>query len=259
MSKYLQINSTQHSPGRFGNQFFRNMVAHILAKNGNIRFKYGDFDKMCNLGIDLYNQGTNVFPSSDTILINNDNFMECILNSETQEIPKNIQFHQDTYAQTRDFAIYLKFYFEKNGIFQQILDKNQFRERYNENNDVYIHIRLGDVPQFNPGFEYYDQCMQETKEWTNAYISSDTIGHPICQALIRKYNMIIVNYGEINTILFASTCSRVILSNGTYSWLIGFLAIFSQVYYPKIIQEWHGDIFVFPEWKEIKVGDINQR
>ena len=51
--------------------------------------------------------------------------------------------------------------------------------------------------------------------------------------------------------MFASTCKNVILSSGTFSWLIGLLSYYSNIYYPKIYVKWHGDIFVFSEWTEV--------
>jgi hypothetical protein len=85
------------------------------------------------------------------------------------------------------------------------------------------------------------------------YISSDSIDHEICKKLILKYKLIIYNDNEINTIQFASTNKYIILSSGTFSWLIGIFSFFSEVYYPKIKVIWHGDIFVFPKWKEINI------
>jgi hypothetical protein len=89
----------------------------------------------------------------------------------------------------------------------------------------------------------------------NRYISSDSIDDDICRQLIQKYNLSIIDLDEVDTILFACTCHKFILSSGTYSWLIGFLSMCcsenpSIIYYPKIKKIWHGDIFVYPEWIE---------
>ena len=59
------------------------------------------------------------------------------------------------------------------------------------------------------------------------------------------------NDNEVNTIMFASTCKNIVLSHGTFSWLIGLLGFYSTIYYQKITRFWQGDIFVFPEWNEI--------
>jgi hypothetical protein len=118
---------------------------------------------------------------------------------------------------------------------------------------------LGDVVHLNPGFDYYDQCISRINETRNlstdakGYISSDSIDHDICRRLIEKHGLIIVQLDEVDTIHFASTCRNLILSQGTFSWVIGFLGMFSNnIFYPKIHKEWHGDIFVFPHWIEVE-------
>lgn len=131
-----------------------------------------------------------------------------------------------------------------------IINKNIFKSRYQNNNDVFIHVRLGDIINLNAGLSYYEKVLNNMK-FDNGYISSDSINHKICNTLIKKYNLKIINKNIIETIMFASTCHNVILSNGTFSWLIGLLSFYSNIYYPKIKVMWHGNIFVFDDWNEI--------
>jgi hypothetical protein len=58
---------------------------------------------------------------------------------------------------------------------------------------------------------------------------------------------------EVDTIMFGSTCNNIILSGGTFSWLIGFLAFFSKnIFYPKMQEKWYDiNIFDFENWKSI--------
>jgi len=46
-------------------------------------------------------------------------------------------------------------YLHFNIIKSNIIQKNKFKERYNNNNDLFIHIRLGDIEHFSPGIDYY--------------------------------------------------------------------------------------------------------
>jgi hypothetical protein len=88
--------------------------------------------------------------------------------------------------------------------------------------------------------------------YENAYISSDEIENAICQELIYKYKMIVLDKNEIVTIMFGSTCKYMVLSGGAFSWLIGFLGFFSKdIYYPCNKNTWYGDIFVFNKWNGI--------
>ena len=61
-----------------------------------------------------------------------------------------------------------------------------------------------------------------------------------------------VDYDEAKTIMFGSTCDKLILSGGTFSWLIGFLAFFSKnIYYIEFEKKWYGEIFSFSKWIKI--------
>jgi hypothetical protein len=51
--------------------------------------------------------------------------------------------------------------------------------------------------------------------------------------------------------MFGSTCKHIILSGGTFSWLIGFLSRNSNVFYPDIKTKWFGNIFNCSKWKKI--------
>ena len=52
-----------------------------------------------------------------------------------------------------------------------IIEKNPFKERYQNNNDVFMHVRLGDVPYYNPGLNYYLKALS-TLNFNKLYISS---------------------------------------------------------------------------------------
>jgi hypothetical protein len=254
----LTINSTENIPGRFCNHFFRNMMAHILAEKNNLSMKYHEYKNMKRLGLDLYVEGAIKNTSITPLIIEDNNFMQYIV-SDTL-LNQNISVHVNRcFCQTREFAFLIQDYFYKHKWFDNIMRANKFRDHYNNNDNIFIHVRLGDVAHLNPGFDYYDQCISRINETRNlsegakGYISSDSIDHPICRQLIEKHGLVIVQLDEVDTIHFASTCRNLILSQGTFSWTIGFLGMFStRIFYPKIHHEWHGDVFVFPHWTEVE-------
>jgi hypothetical protein len=235
------ISTTLDTSGRFANHFIRNMAAHILSKKYNLKFIYSYYNEIKELGIDLFIDGINSY--NETIGIYDANLMDYINNII---INKNIIMN-DCY-QSKEFILYLKKYFDDNNLFEQVKIKNIYNSKYNKNNDMFVHVRLGDIliSNNNLPFEYYDNIIS-TMKFENGYISSDTINHEICQKLINKYNLIKIELNEIQTIMYGSTCKYIVLSEGTFSWLIGFLGIYSKVYVPKN-NRWHGDIFVLPEW-----------
>jgi len=233
------ISTTLNTSGRFANHFIRNMASHILAKKYNLKFIYSYHNEIKELGIDLFIDGINSY--NETIEIYDTNLMDYINNII---INKNIIMNNC--YQSKEFILYLKKYFDDNHLFDQIKIKNIYNSRYDTNNDLFVHVRLGDTIGFNLSFEYYDNIISKIK-FENGYISSDTINHEICKKLINKYNLIKIELNEIQTIMYGSTCKYIVLSQGTFSWLIGFLGIYSEIYVPST-HTWHGNIFVIPEW-----------
>ena len=184
---------------------------------------------------------------------------------------KNIIFRTDNYnpfllhdyawCQTSSIASYIKNVFN---IDNRVINNNPYKDRYKNNNDMFIHVRLGDITEFKfeTSIKYYDSIIQailDSDNYKNSpyfnsgvlYITSDSIEHNICQYLINKYNLKIYNSNELDTLQFGSTCQSIVLSNGTYSWLLGLLSIYSNVHFPRIKVKWHGNIFIFNNWHNV--------
>ena len=244
-------NSKIHN-ARFGNLFLINMAIHFIACKFNLKFEYKYFQKFNSLGIDFF-IGKKTY--NKTIFLSDKSFIDVIKYKQRRS---NIKIDNNMWCQNADFIFFLKEYFTQINIRLKIINNNIFKNRYNNNNDLFAHIRLGDISnKFNNSFNYYDNIISKTN-FKNGYISSDSIDNNICTQLISKYNLNVINYDEVKTIMFASTCNNLILSGGTFSWLIGFLAFYSKfICYPKKKKEdvWYGEIFVFPEWLAIEEID----
>lgn len=83
---------------------------------------------------------------------------------------------------------------------------------------------------------------------------------PFCQKLIKKYGLRIYIFDEINTIMFGNTCAKILMSGGTFSWIIGLLVYHTKdLYYSQVNQKWYGNIFLFEYWKQKKLGFDNKK
>ncbi len=120
--------------------------------------------------------------------------------------------------------------------------------------ETFIHVRLGDLLQSHSksgnrfmGLDYYEQAMGKSK---GGFISSDTPDHPIVQELINKFDLKSYNDSPENTIIFAASCSKKVLSLGTFSWWIGYLGNQNNVICPDFQKYpiWHGNIFPQRGW-----------
>jgi hypothetical protein len=247
---FSYINNTKDHRARFGNLFFLNMCLHLFSIKYNLKSSYKYEKQFDELGINFY-KGNNIY--NKNLLLTDYNF-ENLLESDVS--PKNIIINNDVWFHTNRFCKIIEEYFDKNNLFKKVMDKNYYKKRYNNNNnDLFIHIRLGDVTNITENlYSYYEKVIQSIK-FDKGYISSDNIKHNICYNLIKKYNLKIIDRSEVKTIMFASTCKNIVLSGGTFSWLIGFLAKSNDVkiYYPELKEKWFGDIFSFTNWKKINM------
>ena len=92
-------NDMTGSEGRLCNHIIRALATSFIAKQQNLKFKYGQyFDKMVLLGIKLY-EGTMTYRNSQ--IISNSNIMSYL--NYNIPIYKNIIIN-DCYFQTKDFS-----------------------------------------------------------------------------------------------------------------------------------------------------------
>jgi len=244
------ISNTVYSTigGRFANQLIINCVSSIVAEKHDLKFIYDDKNgyKIKKLGIKLFEIGTIVH--NDIVYVNDDEMIE-FFNKE--EIKTN--FIPNGWMQNDFFSKKLREYFNKNDVKSQIMETNIYKERYYANNDVVVCVRLDDVKDISPSFEYFDMVLKNLV-FENGFITSDEFEHPICNKLIEKYKLKPVLENETETIMFATTCKTIVLSAGTFNWLIGVLAFFSKVFYPNhdLRKRWHPKIYeCFDDWTMI--------
>ena len=224
---------------RFGNLLFFSYIIDYLARINDLPISYENFNEITSLGIPLFTEGTTIYTELHTISDSNVDFY-----LENPKIEKNIMIHG--FFQTASTARFIKN--KINEYRENIMKLNPYTY---DNNNVFIHVRLGDITNnFNQPFEYYDKALSSIN-FDKGYISSDTVTHPICQNLINKYNLTVFNSNEVDTIKFGSSCKNIVLSLGTFSWYIGAFSFESTIYFPEIKKQWHGNIFVFPEWNKI--------
>jgi len=229
----------------FAYTLFYNIITNYIAKCNNLKMNYHDSTFAQLLGIDLF-IGNTTYESN--LILNNENIGEVLGTT----FSKNIIIHGN--FQIGIVAMYIRDYLFK--LKTKIININPYRARYSANNDLFVHIRLNGICNSNnfESFGYYDLAISKIN-FETGYISSDSIHHPICTKIIRKYNLKILNSttNEIKTIQFGSTCKSLVLSKSTFSWLIGVFGFYSKVYYPerngKISK--HGNIFIFKDWNKV--------
>lgn len=234
--------TTQHN-GRLGNQIIRNLAVSFIAEKNDLYVNYASHSLISELGIPLY---VGKCAYDNTIRLTEDNYFSVYQNPS---IKSNL-YANDNYFQTIDIVKMIYTYLRSESVRSGIIEKNPFKHRYQSNNDLCIHIRLTDVAHHNPGLQYYLNTLSSIP-FDRLYIATDDQQHPIVQKILQVYpNTTFLDADLIKVIQFASTCKHVVLSHGSFSATIGYLAFFSDIHYPEYDANhiWHGDMFSIPEW-----------
>jgi hypothetical protein len=235
---------TSHiSNGRFCNQLIRSIATGLVAEKHNLKASYAIYHELSALGLNLF-IGENTWPL--TIQLTDSNYFEIY---SLEKLESNLD-PNNSFFQTRKIIQKVYEFIQSNK--ESIILNNQFKERYTNNNDCFVHLRLDDVSQWNPGFEYYNKAIEQLK-YDNLYVSTDQVNHPLVLQIISKFSGKVIQYNEVDTIKFASTCKYIVLSHGTFSSCIGYFSFFSEVYYPEFgnLVKWHGDIFSINGWNKV--------
>ncbi len=232
--------------GRLGNQIIRNIAASLLAEKNNLHVTYSSHELISQLGIDLF---CGTMHHNTPMELTDENYML------VYEQPFITRHFGDIYAffQTKEIIALIYAFLQSDKVKETIMNKNPFRLRYQANHDACVHIRLGDIAHFNPGLAYYQKTLSQLT-FDTLYITTDQKDHDMIRQLISLYpTATIIEYDEIQTFQFASTCKHIILSHGSFSAVIGYLSYFSDIYYPEYEADkmWYGDMFSIPGWNKM--------
>jgi len=223
--------------GQLGNNLFQYIAAYLFAKKFNFQIISKIVENKFLLpSIKSYNNNN----LNKVIYVDDKNFMT-LLESETLELAHYVF---TGYYQLKDFILNykdeIKSLFTLN-IIPQSLDS------------VFVSYRLGDIDGLRQALpiEYYEKALELTK-YNSGFITTDSPNHNNIKYLIDKYGLTLYQNSPLETIDFGKNFNNLILSEGSFSWWIGFLSSADNVYFNKRPRFWHGDMFVIPEWNCLK-------
>ena len=223
--------------GRLGNNMIQYFAAYILAKKKNLFLNsyprtsedFGYYLKIKQLPTER--------KGSNKIEVTDNNFLEILESGEELN------------------------HYHLNGFFQkkELLEKyeNEIKSSMDLKYDpkitkdlVIVHYRIGDIKgdrRMLP-LEYYIEALDLLK-FSGGYITSDTLEHPFCLKLMKKYKLIpIKNLSPLQTIDFGKNFNNIVTSESTFSWWIAFLSKAENIIYNKRSHfRCYGDIF-FNRW-----------
>jgi hypothetical protein len=227
--------------GRISNNFIQFLVGAFLSHRYNLHLG-AKFPIECeNI---KYKKSDNNIIGHNLIKVTDNNWLDIVENNEHYIKP---HFHLDGFFNN-------KFFFEK---YENEL-KSFFDIKFDTTNpeEVMVNYRIGELDGSRRVLpvEFYEDALENCR-FTKGYITSDSLKHNFCKKLIDKFDLepIILNPSE--TINFAKNFNKLILSEGGFSWVIGFLSQADEIICSGRHSNgrepiWHGDIY-FDRWKKL--------
>lgn len=238
--------------GGLGNQVIRAMALSEVAKKFDLEASYENHEQIQErLGVQLFN-GYKSFP--DTRYVYNNDLIYLL--DVALNIDYNVSMSRDFFQSEELSDLYFK-RLNNNNQKQIIMNKNPFKERYQNNNDIYIHVRLQDLSKWTPDIQYYIKAIEQIGNYGTIYVSTDEEEHELIQSLRKCYpSLKLMDKDIIETVQFASTCKYVILTFGTFSALIGWISYYSTVYYSTVFRPYGAGplgLFTNKGWNPISI------
>jgi hypothetical protein len=208
---------TLRQRGRLGNNIFQNVVASIFSKKYNLQVKKYIREAECNEVGCIFNKGEKIY-THEEVSVTDRNFLSILRQKKV-----DYKLYVDGFFQTTRFVLDYR---------EEILSNFNLTYENPENNDLFVHVRLGDLSAINAGIKYYSTAIESIK-YNKGFISSDDFNHETVRTLITKYNLTPYYGSPASTINFAKNFNNLVLSLGTFSWWIGFLSKARRVIYPQ--------------------------
>lgn len=233
--------------GRLGNRMIQYSVGLILAERLKVKL-INPVEEICNNQnyysdfFDCVNvrRGSYELIITDPIINVDDNFL--------LDIPIVLtpgHYKVDGSCQINDLLI------EYTSCLRDIFN---FKQPITPKSGVWVHARLGDVPEQSSGtLEYYRKALSQLN-CKEGVIATDatSINSQLVQTLQKEFNLSINIDTPIKTLSESRNYSTKVLSSGTYSWWMGMLVDGDVIYYD-VPQEykWHMPIFNRPGWRAL--------
>ena len=241
--------------GRLGNRIFQNIAVSLLARKYNLVAAYSMESECRELGLSFWHSGSRRMLLGPAVPLTDGLLQELLERPDAAALPGRLWLTPtDSYFQFPWFARFIRDTVLRGEQHALLHAANPWRTRFGANNDTFVHVRLGDTLRL-----LSSQSMRSAPEFVRAigargprgrvFIASDSPSHSTVRELIALVpGAELIELSVVQTIQFGATCAHFVLSDGTFSWLIGALA--SPDASVRIVphkEQWHGNI-AFDDW-----------
>lgn len=224
-----------------GNYIIIYLLSQFFAEKYNLvseEFPHNQYNLKNDFNINYF-CGEKFF--KEEILINDDNVLDLL---SCDIIEKKIILQGGFFQKKEIFS---------NSVFSEKVQKYIKPIKINDiKHDLFVHVRLGDVKNSKSlPYEYYKNQIKKIN-FNRGAISSDSLNDDLVKKLSKEFNLEFFENSPEYVIRYASQCKKIVLSSGSFSFLIGFFASNDSIkyYITNSVQEqkfnispWCGDFF----------------
>jgi hypothetical protein len=202
--------------GRLGNQMFQYAFARILAEKNNYKLNANSLEIFSNTKQKILGKD---FSNKEKIVVSDSNYKDYL------DFLPNKHIILDGYFAHFDIL-------NKNR--KNILNWFSLNKKFKLNKkSVVVHIRRTDFIEIDCclPMSYYDKILSEL-EYDKIYVCTDDINDWFVKKFIKKYNAKIFHKSLEEDFSFMVSAKKLILSQSTFGWWIGFLSSANEIYFP---------------------------
>lgn len=243
--------------GRLGNRIFQNIAVSALARKFNLVAAYSMESECRELGLSFWHGGSRRMLLGAAVPLTDGLLQELLEKPDADALllPGRLWLTPTaSYFQFPWFARYVRDAVLRGEQHAALRSANPWRARFGANNDTFVHVRLGDTlrllgPHSMRSAVDFVRAIGARGPHGRVFVASDSPAHGTVRELISLIpGAALIDLSVVQTIQFGATCAHFVLSDGTFSWLIGALA--SPHATVRIVphkEQWHGDI-AFDDW-----------
>jgi hypothetical protein len=219
------------APGRLGNRLFHTLAVSMLAAKYDLATEYQYGDLFARLGLALAD-GSRRMVAGPAVELDDARWESLMAAPLEPGAPLNarLQIGALTYFQTPSFARAARALLQAPRTQRALLAANPWRDRARANDDVFVHVRLGDLDALAPHLTrqpaHFIAAVANVTAGAagipgRVFVASDEPGRPEVRAVADAFGgEVVLGLDSVATWQFGATCKHLVLSDSTFSWAV---------------------------------------